>query len=131
LLLVALLIALPRADQAIACAGPPVPAYPGALQLGGPPAAQQGGEITPGHTAWTTVDSLLDVQMYHYTRLPASGWATVAQLPGQYPDQFAGGDRPEYGPALAALEFTRGGDAERVRITGDGGGFSVWLDCGA
>ena len=77
-----------------------------------------------------TPAALLEFQMFFYIRLTGSGWMEVAQLPGQYPDQFSGGEgRSPIVTTLPVLEFTYGSLGERVRITTEAGGYSVWLDC--
>jgi hypothetical protein len=53
----------------------------------------------------------------------------VAQLAGQYAEQFTGSDNSSGTSAIGALEFTRRRDAERVRIVTEPVGYSVWLDC--
>jgi hypothetical protein len=132
LLFVALLLAALAAPgrAAAQCAPPPVPIYPGSVPVGGPVTSDAGGFVASvGHTVWATPDPLRDIQMFYYIRLPGSGWNEVALLPGQYPDQFAPSDRGPIITVLPVLEFTRDNGREDVRIVGEAGGYSIWLDC--
>jgi hypothetical protein len=130
LFVMALLAPLLLPARAAAACVAPVPVYPGARQVGGPVSAPLGlGVTSEGRTGWATPDTLLDVQMFFYIRLTGGGWQTVAQLPGQYPDQFASSDRGPITTTLPVLEFSRDGNAERVRIVTEAGGYSVWLEC--
>jgi hypothetical protein len=69
--------------------------------------------------------------MFYFVRLTNGGWQEVAQLPGQYPSQFQGNDRGPITMTLPVLEFSRGDTAQRVRIVGEAGGYTVWLECNA
>jgi hypothetical protein len=132
ILLVALLLApLAAPGRAAAqCTTPLVPVYPGALPAGGPVGSDASGfAASVGHTVWATPEPLRDVQMFYYIRLLGSGWGEVAQLPGQYPDQFGGTDRGPIITTLSVLEFVRDDGRQRVRIAGEAGGYSVWLEC--
>src|SRR5919202_848394 len=112
------------------CALPLVPVYPGSLAAGGQVASDASGFGAPvGHTVWATPDTLRDVQMFYYIRLLGSGWGEIAQLPGQYPDQFGGTDRGPLVTMLPVLEFVRDDGRQRVRITGEAGGYGIWLEC--
>jgi len=125
-LLVPLLLPAPATAACIA----PVPVYPGAQQIGGPPSSPQSiGVTSEGRTGWATEDSLMNIQMFYFIRLTNGGWQEVAQLPGQYPSQFQGPDRGPINTVMPVLEFSRGDTAQRVRIVGEAGGYTVWLEC--
>ena len=133
-LIVALTLAallVPARPAAASCADAGIPIYPGALPSGGLQTVGSRGawEASPGRTTWATEDELRNIQMFYFVRLTNSGWQEVQQLPGQYPDQFQGPDRGPITSALPVLEFTRGGTADRVRIVGEAGGYTIWLDC--
>jgi hypothetical protein len=115
--------------RAAACMAPPVPIFPGARQIAGVVSTLPGGSTGEGHTVWTTTASALDVQMFYYLNLPGDGWTAVAQMAGQYAEQFTGSENSSTTAALGALEFTRRRDAERVRIVTEPIGYSVWLVC--
>lgn len=116
-------------ERALACAAPPVPIFPGARQIAGVVSSVPGGSTGEGHTIWTTSASALDVQMFYYLNLPGDGWTPVAQMAGQYAEQFTGSENSSGTSAFGALEFTRRRDAEHVRIITEPVGYSVWLDC--
>ncbi len=133
LLFVALLLAplVAPGSAAADCAVPPIPVYPGSQPVAGSVGADAGGWVAnAGHTVWATPDSLRDIQMFYYIRLTGSGWGEVAQLPGQYPDQFASSDRGPIITVLPVLEFSRDDGRQDVRITAEAGGYSIWLECG-
>ena len=117
------------ARPAAACAAPLVPVFPGALQLAGSGGQGPAGWAPLGHSIWATDAPLLDVQQFYYIRLGSDGWNGVPQLPGSYPDQWQNPGIPRMNVAEPILEFSRGGDRERIRIIGEAGGFSVWLEC--
>jgi len=132
-LLVAALLLAPlaaTARPAAACDTPAVPVYPGAQQIGGLVVPGSPGWVpTVGRTTWATDEPLLSIQQFYFTRLTNAGWTQVAQLPGQHPSAFAGPDRGPMHAPEPILEFSRGGDRERVRIVGEAGGYTVWLEC--
>jgi hypothetical protein len=130
LIALTLLVPLLLPARATAACIAPVPVYPGALQIGGPPSGPQNlGVTSEGRTGWATEDSLLNVQMFFFVRLTNGGWQEVQQLPGQYPSQFQGPDRGPVNTVMPVLEFSRGDTAQRVRIVGEAGGYTVWLEC--
>ena len=98
-------------------------------ELAGVVSSVPGGSTGEGHTIWTTPASALDVQMFYYLNLPGDGWTPVAQMAGQYAEQFTGSENSSGRSAVGALEFTRRRDAEHVRIVTEPVGYSVWLDC--
>jgi hypothetical protein len=119
------------ARPALGCEMAPVPAYPGARQLTGVPAAPSGAVPGPGRSLWATDDPLTSVQQFYYMRLLNAGWAEVAQLPGQYIEQFGGRDGSTATGNVPAgvLEFARDDGRQQVRVVGEAGGYSLWLDC--
>ena len=132
LLLAALLLAplAGPARPAAACDVPSVPVFPGAQQAGGLVVPGPPGWVpTTGRTTWATDEPLLNVQQFYYIRLGSDGWNGVPQLPGSYPDQWQNPGIPRMNVAEPILEFSRGGDRERIRIISEAGGFSVWLEC--
>ncbi len=125
---IAALVTVSTPGRAAACGAPPVPVYPGARQTAGLVSSAVGGATGEGHTIWTTPAASLDILMFYYANLPADGWTPVAQLPGQYPDQFASMDAGGV-TAPSVLEFSRARDAEHVVIVPEATGYSVWLEC--
>ncbi|HLH26846.1 MAG TPA: hypothetical protein VK066_30335 [Chloroflexota bacterium] len=118
-------------QAALGCTMAPVPAYPGARPLGSPDAAASGTVPGPGGSLWATDDPLASVQQFYYMRLLNAGWAEVPQLPGQYIEQFGGrgGSTAGENAPLGVLEFERDDGQQRVRLVGEAGGYSLWLDC--
>jgi hypothetical protein len=132
-LIVALTLAallVPARPAVASCADAGIPIYPDAVPNGGLQTVGSRGawEASPGRTIWSTSDELRNIQMFYFVRLTNSGWMEVAQLPGQYPEQFQGNDRGPVTTTLPMLEFSRG-TSDRVRIIGEAGGYSIWLDC--
>jgi hypothetical protein len=119
------------ARPALGCVMAPVPAYPGARQLTGVSAAPGDPVPGPGSSRWATDDPLTNVQQFYFIRLLNAGWAEVAQLPGQYIEQFSGRDGSTATGNVPAgvLEFARDDGRQRVRVVGEAGGYSLWLDC--
>jgi hypothetical protein len=118
------------ARPAAACTPPPVPVFPGARQIGGLTATGPS-DLVPGlgGSIWATDEPLLSIQQFYIFRLTGAGWSQLAQLPGQHPGSFASGE-PGITPIVEpVLEFSRNGDRERVRITAEAGGYSIWLEC--
>ncbi len=121
------LVGLP-ARSAGACPAPSIPVYPGGQAAGGDGTSLP---VLAGNQFIATTAPLVDVQSFYYTRLPNEGWVSVAQLPGQYIEQFssAGGPTiPGSGPQ-GVLEFSRNDDHEHVRVVGQAGGYSLYVDC--
>jgi hypothetical protein len=118
-------LGLPAAP-AHACPAPSIPIYPGGQVAGGTPSNMP---VTAGNSFIATSAPLLDIQAFYYTRLPNEGWSAVAQLPGQYIEQFNGLGGARMNEPLGVLEFSRNDNHERVRIVADGGGYSIWVDC--
>ena len=114
------------ARPAHACPAPSIPVYPGAQAALGNGSSMP---VTAGSSFIATTAPLLDIQAFYYTRLPNEGWAPVTQLPGQYIEQFDGFDSPRMNEPMGVLEFSRNDDHEHVRIVGDAGGYSIWVDC--
>jgi hypothetical protein len=108
-----------------------VPAYPGARALTGQHTAPGEAVPGPGGSRWATDEPLASVQQFYFIRLLNAGWGEVAQLPGQYIDQFGGlgGSTANSNTPLGVLEFARDDGQQRVRLVGEAGGFSLWLDC--
>lgn len=117
------------AAPAAACPAPSIPVFPGARL----PDGSRGPDmpVNAGNVFLTTPDTLLDVQRFYYTRLPNEGWVAVAQLPGQYISQFgaAGASTTSGDVAQGVLEFSRNDGHESVRIVGQAGGYSIYVDC--
>jgi hypothetical protein len=128
LLAAAILLAplgLPAAP-AHACPAPSIPIYPGGQAAAGDGSSMP---VTAGSAYVATSAPLLDIQAFYYTRLPNEGWTAVAQLPGQYIEQFGGPGSARMNEPYGVLEFSRNDNHERVRIVADGGGYSIWTDC--
>jgi hypothetical protein len=126
LLLAALLLgplAAPAVPAIAQCGG--VPIYPGARPSGGDEFSSAGSR---GSGYFMTDEPLVHVQRFYSYRLPGEAWAPVTPLPGQHPESFAnpgyfhGNNVPE-----PVLEFSRGNAF--VRIVGEAGGYSIFLDC--
>ena len=103
----------------------PVPIYPGSQPAGG---AEVSGATAGGSGYYVTEEPLVNIQRFYSNRLPNEGWASVAPLPGQHPESFAG---PEYvrtdNVPEPVLEFSRGNAF--LRIIGQAGGYSIFIDC--
>jgi hypothetical protein len=118
---------LSPAAPALACPAPSIPVYPGARLPDG--ARVTGLPVNAGNMYLTTDAPLLDIQRFYFMRLPGEGWQSIAQLPGQYIQQFGGdGDVPIEAPE-GVMEFTRNDGHESVRIVGQAGGYSIYVDC--
>ena len=52
-------------------------------------------------------------------------------MPGQYIEQFGGrgGSTANGNMPAGVLEFARDDGQQRVRVVGEAGGYSLWLDC--
>jgi hypothetical protein len=116
------------APSTYACPAPSIPLYPDAQPAYGNGSSRP---VTAGNSFVATDAPLIDIQAFYYTRLPNEGWSPVTQLPGQYPEQHAMGEPSTRGANVpqGALEFSRNDDHEHVRIVGDAGGYSIWVDC--
>ena len=119
------------ARSALGCEMAPVPAYPGARQIGGLAAAPNEGVAGPGSSRWATDEPLTSIQQFYFIRLLNAGWAEVPQLPGQYIEQFGGrgGSTANGNVPAGVLDFARDDGRQRVRVVGEAGGYSLWLDC--
>jgi hypothetical protein len=129
LLLGAAILLAPLGGPAVpahACPAPSIPVYPGAQAASGDGANMP---VGGGNSFIATTAPLLDIQAFYYTRLPNEGWSAVAQLPGQYIEQFGGPDNARINELMGVLEFSRNDNHEHVRIVGDAGGYSIWVDC--
>ena len=112
----------------VPCSVPPVPVFPGARQIGGLLGPEPTAWVSSaGRSTWATDEPLLSIQQFYFIRLTRVGWAPVAQLPGQHPGSFAGPDRGPLTVPEPILEFSL--DGARVRIIGEAGGYTLWLEC--
>jgi len=117
-------LAAPTQPAAAQCGS--VPIYPGSRPAGG---AEVNGTTAVGSGYYVTDEPLVSIQRFYSYRLPSEGWGTVTPLPGQHPESFAG---PEYvrndNVPEPVLEFSRGNAF--LRIVGQAGGYSIFVDCG-